>query len=52
MALLKTFGMQNGDVVIFFFRSFKEARFRKMQFLEDGVQTVVVGMSIERWRGD
>ena len=33
--------MQNGDMLIFFLRSFRKKRFRKMQFLKDGVQTVV-----------
>ena len=37
MTLFKTSGMQNGDMVIFFLRSFRKVRFRKMQFLEDGV---------------
>ena len=32
--------MQNGGMLIFFLRSFRKARFRKMQFLKDGVQTV------------
>ena len=41
MALFKTFGMQNGDILIFFLRSFRKVRFGKMQFLKDGVQTVV-----------
>ena len=39
-ALFKTFGMQNGDMLIFFLKSFRKVRFRKMQFLKDGVQTV------------
>ena len=42
VALFKTFGMQNGDMLIFFLRSFRKARFRKMQFLKDGVQTVKI----------
>ena len=41
MALFKTFGMQNGGMLIFFLRSFRKVRLRKMQFLKDGVQTVV-----------
>ena len=41
VALFKTFGMQNGDMLIFFLRSFRKVRFRKMQFLKDGVQTVI-----------
>ena len=41
VALFKTFGMQNGDRLIFFLRSFRKVRFPKMQFLKDGVQTVV-----------
>ena len=40
VALFKTFRMQNGDLLIFFLRSFRKVRFRKMQFLKDGVQTV------------
>ena len=32
--------MQNGDMLIFFLRSFRKVRFRKMQFLKDGVHTV------------
>ena len=42
VALFKTFGMQNGDLLIFFLRSFRKVRFQKMQFLRDGVQTVVL----------
>ena len=41
VALFKTFGMQNGDRLKFFLSSFRKVRFRKMQFLKDGVQTVV-----------
>ena len=44
VALFKTFGMQNGDMLIFFLRSFKKVRFRKMQFLKDGVQIVVLSI--------
>ena len=40
-ALFKTFGMQNGNTLIFFLRSFRKVRFQKMQFLKDGVQTVI-----------
>ena len=40
VAPFKTFGMQNGDRLIFFLRSFRKVRFRKMQFLKGGVQTV------------
>ena len=40
MAIFKTFGMQNGDRLILFLRSFRKVRFPKMQFLKDGVQTV------------
>ena len=40
VTLFKTFGMQNGDMLIFFSRSFRKVRFLKMQFLKDGVQTV------------
>ena len=40
VALFKTFGMQNGDMLIFFSRPFRKVRFRKMQFLKDGVQIV------------
>ena len=42
VAPFKTFGMQNDDMLIFFLRSFRKVRFLKMQFLEDGVQTVVL----------
>ena len=38
--LFKTFGMQNGDMVIFILRSSRKVILRKMQFLEDAVQTV------------
>ena len=41
VALLRLFGMQNGDMLMFFLRSFRKVRFRKMQLLKDGVQTVV-----------
>ena len=41
VALFKTFGMLHGEMQIFFLRSFRKVRFRKMQFLKDGVQTVV-----------
>ena len=40
MALFKTFRMQNGDMLIISPRFFRKVRFRKMQFLKDGVQTV------------
>ena len=40
VALFRTFGMQNGDTLKVFFRSFRKVRFRKMQSLKDGVQTV------------
>ena len=42
VALFKTFGMQNGDRLIFFLRSFRNVRFRKMQFLKNGIQTVAL----------
>ena len=45
VALFKTFGMQNGDKLIFFLRPFRKVKFRKMQFLKDGVQTVVLSGS-------
>ena len=41
VALFKTFGMQNGDMLIFFLWPFRKVEFRKMQFLKDGVQTVI-----------
>ena len=44
VALFKTCGMQNGDRLIFFLRSFRKVRFRKMQFLKNGVQTVAIYM--------
>ena len=46
VALFKTFGMQNGDILIFFVRSFRKVRFRKMQFLKDGVQTVNLSLIV------
>ena len=44
VALFMTFGMQIGDRLIFFLRSFRKVRFRKMQSLKDGVQTVAIYM--------
>ena len=41
VALFRTNGMQKDDMVIFFVWCFRKVRFRKMQFLKDGVQTVV-----------
>ena len=40
LARFKTFVMHNGDMVLFFLRSFRKVRFGKMQFLEDGEYTV------------
>ena len=34
--------MQNGDMLIFFLKSFRKVIFRKIHFLKDGVQTVVI----------
>ena len=40
VALFMTHELQKDDMVIFFLWSFRKVRFRKMQFLKDGVQTV------------
>ena len=51
MALFKTFGMQNGDKLKFFLRSFRKVIFRKMQFLKDGVQTVILAHRVQYGHG-
>ena len=40
MALFRTHELQKDGMVIFFLWCFRKVRFRKMQFLKDGVQTV------------
>ena len=40
MALFRTHGLQKDDMVILSLWCFIKVRFRKMQFLKDGVQTV------------
>ena len=40
VALVRTHELQKDDMVIFFLWCFRKLRFRKMQFLKDGVQTV------------
>ena len=40
VALLRTHELQKDGMVIFFLRCFRKVRFRKIQFLKDGVQTV------------
>ena len=40
VALFRTHEWQNDDMVIFFLWCFRKVRFRKIQFLKDGVQTV------------
>ena len=40
VALFRTHELQKADMVIFFLWCFRKVRFRKMQFLKDGVQTV------------
>ena len=40
VALFRTHELQKDGMVIFFFWCFRKVRFRKMQFLKDGVQTV------------
>ena len=42
VALFRTHGLSKNVMVIFFFWCFTKVRFRKMQFLKDGVQTVAV----------
>ena len=42
VALFRTHELQKDDMVIFFMWCFRKVRFRKMQFLKDGVQTVNV----------
>ena len=42
MALFRTHELQKDGMVIFFLWCFRKMRFRKMQFLKDGVQTVHV----------
>ena len=41
VSLFRTHEMQKDDMVIAFLWCFRKVRFRKMQFLKDGVQTVV-----------
>ena len=42
VALFRTRELQKDDIVIFFLCCFIKVRFQKMQFLKDGVQTVVI----------
>ena len=49
VALFRTLGLQKDDMVIFFLWCFRKVRFRKMQFLKDGVQTVGVMNRINRY---
>ena len=46
VALFRTYGLQKDGMVIFFLMCFRKVRFRKMQFLKDGVQTVVAGLPV------
>ena len=46
VALFRTHELQKDDIVIFFLWCFRKKRFRKMQFLKDGVQTVVIPTSV------
>ena len=41
-ATFRTHGLQKDSMVILFLICFRKVRFRKMQFLKDGVQTVVI----------
>ena len=41
VALFRTHELQKDGMVIFFLWCFRKVRFQKMQFLKDGVQTVV-----------
>ena len=45
VALFRTRELQKEDMVIFFLWCFRKVRLQKMQFLKDGVQTVVVWSS-------
>ena len=42
VALFRTHELQKDGMVIFFLWCFRKVRFRKMQFLKDGVQTVAL----------
>ena len=46
-ALFRTHELQKDGMVIFCLWCFRKVRFRKMQFLKDGVQTVVFSSTIE-----
>ena len=47
MALFRTHELQKDGMVIFFLWCFRKVRFRKLQFLKDGVQTVDLDLFIE-----
>ena len=49
VALFRTHELQKDGMVIFFLWCFRKVRFRKMQFLKDGVQTVVVNYVNKRF---
>ena len=42
VALFRTHELQKDEMVIFFLWCLRKVRFRKMQFLKDGVQTVTL----------
>ena len=47
VARFKTHGLQKDGMVIFFLLCFRKVRFRKKQFLKDGVQTVVLRLVLK-----
>ena len=48
-ALFRTHELQKDGMVLFFLWCFRKVRFRKMQFLKDGVQTVGLTPSYALW---
>ena len=46
VALFRTHELQNDGMVMFFLWCFRKVRFRKMQFLKDGVQTIEARTSV------
>ena len=45
--MMRTHELQKDDMVIFFFWCLRKVRFRKMQFLKDGVQTVDIKFDVQ-----
>ena len=48
-ALFRTHELQKDGMVIFFLWCFRKVRFRKIQFLKDGVQTVTIHAYRPHW---